>query len=100
MKKVINIICSVGILLVLFCMAYYGLSFVIDLPPVDFIDSFGVFYGIFAYFDVATIALTLPLLLGIIASITYFAEKNFKLIFLFIEIALLIVIFLHGFGAF
>lgn len=98
MKKIINFIWATAILLILFCMAYYGLSFAINLPPVDFIDSFGIFYSIFSGFDIATIALTLPLLLGIIASITFFAEKNFKLVFLFIEIALLIVIFLHGFG--
>ena len=96
--KVINFICSVVIVFVLFCMAYYGLSFSVGLPNIDFVNDFAIFYGIFNYFDMSTVALVLPLLAGIIFSITYFAEKNFKLIFLILEVAFLVIVLLHGFN--
>ena len=98
MKKVINFVCSLAILFVLFCMAYYGLSFAVELPNIDFVNDFAIFYGIFNYFDFSTIALVLPLLAGIIFSITYFAEKNFKLVFLILEVAFLVIVLLRGFG--
>ena len=96
--KVINFICSITIVFVLFCMAYYGLSFAVALPAIPFIDNFAVFYGIFSYFDISTIAVVLPLLAGIVFSITYFAEKNWKLVFLILEIAFLVIVLLRGFG--
>ena len=40
MKKVINFVCSIAILFVLFCMAYYGLSFAVELPNIDFVNDF------------------------------------------------------------
>ena len=98
MKKVINFVCSLAILFVLFCMAYYGLSFAIELPNIDFVNDFRVFYDIFNHFDFSTVALVLPLLAGIIFSITYFAEKNFKLVFLILEVAFLVIVLLHGFN--
>ena len=98
MKKVINFVCSLAILFVLFCMAYYGLSFAVELPNIDFVNDFAIFYGIFNYFDFSTIALVLPLLAGIIFSITYFAEKNFKLVFLMLEVAFLVIVLLHCFN--
>ena len=100
MKKVINFVCSLAILFVLFCMAYYGLSLTVALPAIPFIDNFAVFYDIFSYFDISTIALVLPLVAGIIFSITYFAEKNWKLVFLILEVAFIVIILLRGFGAF
>ena len=96
--KVINFICSIAIVFVLFCMAYYGLSFSVGLPNIDFVNDFAIFYGIFNYFDFSTVALVLPLLAGIIFSITYFAEKNFKLVFLILEVAFLVIVLLHGFS--
>ena len=98
MKKTLNVILSILIVLILGFMAYYGLAGVIALPVPDFIANFALFYAIFDMFSLETFVLTLPLLIGIIFSISTFAEKNLKLIFLGIEIAFLVIILLTGFG--
>lgn len=98
MKKTLNFILSILIALILGFMAYYGLAGAIALPVPDFIANFVVFYAIFDVFSLETFVLTLPLLIGIIFSLSTFAEKNLKLIFLGIEIAFLVIILLTGFG--
>lgn len=98
MKKTLNFILSILIVVILGFVAYYGLAGAIALPVPDFIANFNVFYAIFDAFTLQTIALTAPLLIGIIFSIANFAEKNLKLIFLGIEIAFLVLIFLTGLG--
>ena len=98
MKKTLNFILSILIVLILGLVAYYGLAGAIALPVPDFIANFALFYAIFDVFNWTTFVLTLPLLIGIIFSISTFAEKNLKLIFLGIEIAFLVIILLTGFG--
>lgn len=100
-KKVIYFICSLVVLAILGFMTYIGLAGLITALPVpDFIFNFDMFYGIFWGVTLESVIFTLPLLVGVVFAFTQFCEKNWKLTFLIIEIVFLIIILLHGFGAF
>lgn len=98
MKNIIYFICSIAVLIVLAGMACLGLSGVIAIDWPDFVYAFAQFYVMFEVLSLETFIMTLPLIAGIIFSIVNFSSKSYKLIFLILEIAFLVIIFLYGFG--
>lgn len=99
-KNIIHCVCSIIIFIMLGFMAYIAFSGLFSLPMPEFIDNFVVFYGIFNAFDLYSLTINLPLIVGIAISLSYFAEKNAKLAVFIIEVVFILAILLHGFGAF
>lgn len=98
MKRIIYFICSLGILAILACMAFIGLSGTLELEIPEFMQSLVLFYGLFEVFTIETFMLALPLLIGIVFSIFNFTSKSPKIIFLILELACITIICLAGFG--